>query len=141
MNTIILGMKGFKMSLLKFFKNFLFSKEPGRKEMIRYSRARDGHKKNTLYTKRYKGLIFYGISRLNKSDKFDRERGLDLAKTRAEDALIEYKAYGKVSPDCYNGCGLFTKYANLVTMKGSYYGWVHPRDVVILLQHFRKMGK
>ena len=67
------------MKLFKTLKNFLFQKEPGRKEMIRYSRARDGHKKNTLYTRRYKGLIFYGISRLNKTDKFNKEQGLDLA--------------------------------------------------------------
>ena len=130
------------LQTIKQIYQFLFPKEPGRIEMLRFSKDRKGHRKNTLFTRRFKGRVFYGISRLNKSDIFNRDLGVNLAKERAEDSIILFKNYGKNPAECCSvECGMtsISTYTRRPNFKNTEYRWVPLSEVVLLLQYFRKL--
>lgn len=59
-----------------------------KEEQVRYSRDELGRKKNTLYTFRKDGFIYWGVSRCKTElDRFNKEMGITISKGRALKAI------------------------------------------------------
>lgn len=129
---------------IKILYEFFFPKDySGRIEMVRYNKQKDGHRKDTLYTKRYDGKVFYGVARLKtKSDDFDRTFGIQLAKERANKALQLYKKFGKEQQPRMTNCGLSsTVHTKHPVFQDTEYGWLPLSEVKQLLKYFRHLSR
>ena len=91
-------------------------------EQIRFSRRPNKPKKNTLFTILDGDSLYYGISKCNKTDAWNRDEGVKLAKARAMSAK---------SNDYVNLRSFVTK-TGLV-------GKCPAKDVVKVLQAFRRI--
>ena len=103
-----------------------------KKEMIRYGRVSGRTPKNTLYTFREEGLIYFGISRCDlNNDNFERNKGKVIAEQRALKAKEETTA---IDPDVQN------VYNNIVcTADNGLRGVVRVENVKVLLDHFNNI--
>ena len=65
------------------------SEEIPNNEKVRYGKDWNSQPKNTLYTIRKEGKIYFGVSRTNiiAGDRFNKQRGKQIAKGRAEFAI------------------------------------------------------
>lgn len=105
-----------------------------KKEMIRYGRVSGRKPKNTLYTFRENGLIYFGISRCDLStDHFERSKGLVIAKSRALKAKEEM-SIDPPSISEYNN-------ENKVVIRDAVglRGVVKVENVKVLLDHFNSI--
>jgi hypothetical protein len=63
-----------------------------KEEQVRFTKDSKGHRRNTLFTVRRDGFIYWGVSRCKTPlDKFNRELGLRIAEGRARKALEELR--------------------------------------------------
>lgn len=100
--------------------------------MVRYSKL-ENDRKDTLFTFREGDLLFFGISRCNvkSGDKFDREKGMMIAKNRATKAFDLVKA-GLEKPAEDGNMDNVNYFAH--------YGCIPLKDVKSLLQYFRTLA-
>lgn len=99
------------------------------KEMIRYGRVNGRKPKNTLYTFREDGLIYFGISRCDlTTDNFERLKGSNIAKLRALKAKEELLAQNQN-----------TKNDLIHTDDKGLRGVVGIENIKVLLEHFDKI--
>lgn len=99
--------------------------------MIRYGRVSGRKPKNTLYTFREDGLIYFGISRCDLStDHFERSKGLTIAKSRALKAKEELSLDPSSMSEYNNDNKVVVRDA--VGLRGV----VRVENVKVLLDHF-----
>jgi len=98
-----------------------------RHEMVRFGKAKDGRRKNTLFTVRLGDVIFFGVARTHsKLDKFDKVFGKLLASDRCSLAMKSFQG----------------KFSCLDTMRKTGLrkcGVVQKQDVKVLLDLFKRL--
>lgn len=95
------------------------------REMIRYGRNKKNNRNSVLLTFRAGEAVYFGISRCCDNDVFDRERGLTMARGRAQKAL-----------DQEGRCMSAMDFKRETTR-----GAVPVTDVPLLLEWFRGLNK
>ena len=98
--------------------------------MVRYGRNKKNNRNSVLFTFRSAGgLVFFGLSRCSEGDTFDRARGLDIAKGRADKVFARAEA----------GDSVVGQAADL--QRDTTAGFVSVTEVPLLLNWFRSLNK
>jgi hypothetical protein len=101
------------------------------REMVRFGRGPNGERKNVLWTLRKNGLVYFGVARCRtKTDKFDKELGVEIAKGRALKVC-----------DTLTKSGSFEVYPGAVNFfNGDTKGYIALQDIRVLLSWFKQFN-